>query len=426
MTTSKENISIYKKDNPDSKNLAVGMRSIQFAHQFTGGETSLDLLNLTTPSLLLSNGFVNASPAEIASAHLSVFGKNLKLALSRGLELKQFVHYLVKGNQIIFLGDLRSSGGALADEILIGEVHSVTTNSVVVGDVRFERGTVPVTSGQTTVNLGVSYKVNANPSNQIGDVKLKLNGIELVRNTGNATASPSADGHYQEIDSGNGYGTTILLNNPPIADGIVSFEMGVRLSSGDLEIWNKLEVIDGILLKLAEDVKDLGPYDITRYLSASPSAIERRLFGDLVQSLVTSKQDKIQHKWQQKFLSSTVTLNTTLGDLTFNNLTIGKTYRVYMYVVMGDSSGPDSQINLDIYNGSTFIAGSNHTSDAATGISNGGYGITSRPFVATATTVTFISSGMSGTDNIVGTGAANATNAILEELPNHVVTNEWT
>jgi hypothetical protein len=103
-----------------------------------------------------------------------------------------------------------------------------------------------------------------------------------MRNVSNATAAPAADGNYQEINSGSGVGTTIQFNNAPVGqDDAIIVEFGMDMA-GDIAISGNLDALYGSILKLAEDVKDLGPYSISRYISANPSQTERRAFGDSV------------------------------------------------------------------------------------------------------------------------------------------------
>lgn len=273
---------------PNSKELSFGSKGIEFAHQFTGGELALNLNSaLNTPSIMSGNGFVNASPAEIASAYLGTFKKKLRLSLSRGIELKPYIHYVVTGNTIVFVGALRDTGGAQAGEIIFGQIEQVKANGMIVGDMRWFHGTVEVAVGQTLVNIGVNFKVNENADFQVGDVKLKQNGTSIYRNVGNATAGPTADGHYQENDAGNGYGTTVTLNAAPVGQpALIEYEVGVKLSSGDAQIWSDLERLEGSIIALSEDAAQgfYGDNDLTRYITSSPAAIERRGFGDLVQS----------------------------------------------------------------------------------------------------------------------------------------------
>lgn len=291
--TAREDIAIGQTHRQDSKSLAFGSRTIHFAHKFVGGETSLDLLNLTTPVELSANGFVNASPTEIAAAHLSSFKRNVRLALSRGpsgLPLMPFGHYVISGNQLNFVGSLVSSGGALPGEILFGEIVTVPQNSIVIGDMEFLHGTFELLPGQSLVNIGYPYKVGKNETNgQVGDLKLKRNGVAIYRNVGNAAASPSANGNFHEDDSGNGYGTTATMNVPAgVQSDIIEWEIGFKVSSGEQGLYAALESLEGSIIKLAEDAayNFYGDTDKSRYIAASPAAVERRSFGDIVASLL--------------------------------------------------------------------------------------------------------------------------------------------
>ncbi len=330
--TAREDIAVGLNEIQDSKDQVFGYKTIQFAHKFTGGETSLDLLNLTTPSELSSSGFVNASPTEIAAAHLSVFKKNLSVSLSRGpsgLELKPFAHYITSGNQITFIGNLRDSGGAQAGEILFGEIVTVPTNSIVVGDVRWIRGTRIISVGQTLINIGYPYKIGENESEgQVGVLKLKRNGVSIYRNIGNATASPSADGNFHEDDSGNGYGTTATLNVAPVGQSdLIEFEVGIQISSGDMGLWSALEAMEGSIIKLSDDAayNFYGDTDLSRYIATSPSAIERRAFGDLLTSAIErivtleTRRQEIKYDGRAGFGSSATHIP-FFSNVTFNNL----------------------------------------------------------------------------------------------------------
>lgn len=128
----------------------------------------------------------------------------------------------------------------------------------------------------------------------------------------------------------------------------------------------------------------------------------------------TEVQTVTKTKWQQKYLAGNTSSAGILTALTFNNLTIGKTYRVGLHV---DFQGTGAK-RIDIYNGATQL-----TRLEMSGGSSELNTFTSKIFVATATTVTFdfavASSQLQGSD-------LTSTSAILEELPNHELTTQWT
>jgi hypothetical protein len=125
-------------------------------------------------------------------------------------------------------------------------------------------------------------------------------------------------------------------------------------------------------------------------------------------------------KWQRKQNAVQYTANQTdIPSMRFSNLTIGKTYRLSMQisVINGDSS---AQV-FAIHNGSAIAAVSNKT----TSVNNNDRSIagTSTIFMATATTLTF---NYVEFDPAGQLDAGEDTFAVLEELPNHEVTTDWT
>lgn len=135
--------------------------------------------------------------------------------------------------------------------------------------------------------------------------------------------------------------------------------------------------------------------------------------------------------YQEKFLTVDLTANTSdIADLRFSNLEIGKTYRVTAYlnckfltstgngvflIVRNDTGNPGMKLQVG------FAQNTSGTGDEMQGIFGG-----STVFVATTTTMTC--------DAIVASGASmessatlnNTTRVLLEELPGHSVTTQWT
>ena len=129
-----------------------------------------------------------------------------------------------------------------------------------------------------------------------------------------------------------------------------------------------------------------------------------------------------QTKCQTKYLSANVNTNTTLTDLTFSNLTIGKKYRVYFSGLLTPSS--DSSIGvLVLHNGATVT---NQVCGNNVGVSQC-KSTSVADFTASTTTLTFDTDGFANTSQILfGNGAANFTFARLCQLPDtYVDTDEW-
>jgi hypothetical protein len=285
-TFGKQAISIRKKDVTPSRSPAVATRKIRFAHKATLGQTVIDMNALVTPSLEMPT-FVNASAAEIAAARLTLNRKNLSLKSSLAGMLIQDLDFVpVTATTILLLGNYATVGAA-DGEIFEGVIDQVPVSDLIVSEGRNIKGTVEVAVGVTSVNLGSIFKVNENAAMQIGAVKIWRNGVLQARNTGNATASPSADGNYQEMDAGNGYGTTITLNvAPAVQSDLIQFEIGFQIYNGDIQIFSDLERQQGMIQKLAADAAVAFGNPITDYLTASPTEQERRAFGDLVLSIL--------------------------------------------------------------------------------------------------------------------------------------------
>lgn len=280
----KEDIGFRKKRVPETSQGVAVPSIIRFAHKFTGGEVSFSLLNMTTPTLEMP-GFTNPSPSVIAGSGIAANSSALRLYISSGGRMVEFESYKVFGSTIQFLGVL--ANGMPANTIVYGEIAAVAANPIVVGDGRFIRKSYSLAVGATSCPLGITYKVGVNlgTSDQIGDIKVYRNGVLQMRNVGNATAAVNADGNYQEIDAGNGYGTSITFNTPPVgqADSIL-VEMGYQIASGQMQIWSDIERLQGAIQALAVDAAIGFGQPIANYLSANATELERRAFGDSLTS----------------------------------------------------------------------------------------------------------------------------------------------
>lgn len=130
-------------------------------------------------------------------------------------------------------------------------------------------------------------------------------------------------------------------------------------------------------------------------------------------------------KHQQKFLSADATVaSADHTDLKFSNLEIGKMYKATMHVQFNFSgSAGNAQLQMK-HNGSILTEARYDSPDSTTNaiVSETHYAI----FEATATTVIFESIGLNVARALAGNGAADETWTMLEELPNHKVTTQWT
>lgn len=90
----------------------------------------------------------------------------------------------------------------------MGNLSSFTNSTVAPQIV----ATGTLAAGQTDFGTSLAFPVNQYPTQQVGAVLVYLDGQLLLRNVGNATAAPTADGNYQEVDAGNGFSILIRLN----------------------------------------------------------------------------------------------------------------------------------------------------------------------------------------------------------------------
>lgn len=287
--TAKEDISILREDVPESRQLAKTIKTLVFKHEATAGQTLIDLNNLTAPTSALANGFPQPTAGELSAANLMANKKNFRLKSSRGVELEQYEDFIITGNmRVQLIGNIADLGGALAGEIFTGYISPVVTNAYPTTDAQLKKKTYTLPAGQTVLNLGLTYKVGVGltTGEQVGALDVILDGVEQFRNVGNAAASPSADGNYQEVDAGNGTGTTIQFNVAAAYDRTVIVKFGV-VAAGDYSLISDMEAMMGSLMQVAQDAATEFDYPLSRYLTANPSAAERRAFGDAVLALLT-------------------------------------------------------------------------------------------------------------------------------------------
>lgn len=145
---------------------------------------------------------------------------------------------------------------------------------------------------------------------------------------------------------------------------------------------------------------------------------------ELVDQIIvtTGFNSKTKTKFQIKTLPANVITSGAIASLTFNNLTIGKSYRIGGQVY-GDHNGVANSVNLglEFYDGATYL-GVCYSKDVS-----GQEEWTDSPnilYVATATSMVVNCSRTGG--RIRGNGTRTLTYLTLEELPNHEVTTQWT
>lgn len=228
MATGLNTLSIRKRDLEGQKSLALGFKNLSFAHKAALGETGITLSALVTPSSEMPT-YSAPSPTDLAGAKLFINRKNLTLVSSHKGILQQDLSYVVSSNDRINFKDFTSEDG----EIFTGYIDSNSRTGLQVVDASPLVATGTVGIGATQFAVGTPYEVNKFSAQQQGAILVFVDGVLQFRNTGNAAASPSADGNYHELSS-----TVIEFNTP---------EAYVR---------NVVVVSNGLLVNAPDDSRD--------------------------------------------------------------------------------------------------------------------------------------------------------------------------
>jgi hypothetical protein len=409
----KANISLSKKDLSKSRIPPVASRNVVFYHKATAGQLTINLLSLTMPTVDMPTA-VQATNPEISGAQLMVNKKNLDLTSSSNGKLIQGLDYVVVDSYTISLIGPYIGVGAEVDEIFVGTINSAPISDLVVASAKSVDKTYTLAVGSTVLNLGREYKVGSNPFESIGSIKVFVNGVLALRGS-----------DYIEVDSGNGYGTTIQFFTAPVSiPHQVAVDFGVMAITDNNAI-GAIENLGGAIKKIADDLAVVAGTSATDYYNASPSEVERRTFGDTILSL-NSKFDTTQNlsaytktRWQQKTLATNIGTFGVITNLSFSNLTIGKVYRYSYNISYRNSNTANSYGYSSInHNGSVIdiVRSFNAVPTIGDTVSNSGSVI----FTAAATTVLF------NFDSASGKEVGATSRAILEELPNHEITTAWT
>lgn len=277
--------SIRKRDILGQKLPPSGQKTVVFAHEFaSAGLLTLDLGALSAPASLTSQGFVQPSTAELQNANLKFYRNSLTLISSDKGVLQDYLDYNVTDNNTIEF--TATFAGSVVGEIIQGIIRPLNKGASLVADVEQIDETGTLAAGDTDIQLGKSFAVNKNPNYQVGAVQVEIDGQLVYRNVGNATAAPSADGDYEEVDSGNGRSVLIRMNQ---ADG--SNDRAYRVSSTVFSVINpegslrdEIERQAGVLNKIKSTTAALAGVPETD-LDAAPTQVQLTQFGDrLVQA----------------------------------------------------------------------------------------------------------------------------------------------
>jgi len=279
--TGKGLISLRKLDVEGSKPIALGFKKLVFAHRATIGETGISLTALVTPPAMLALGFVQPTAAEITTAQLTFFRKNLRLTSSVSGEMVDYVKYTIGSNsRINFVGFTAAAG-----EVFVGVIDHAPVTGIQVADAAVAVSTGDLAALTVDFNTVSAFEVNKYPFTQVGSVLVYVDGVLQLRNIGNVTAAPAAPGAYQEINNGSGLGTTIRFNNTS-----VSIRKIVVVSNGTL-VNRSNSSRDQAIESLAGQVDVMIPYLATvaavaqTTFQAAPNNVDIKTFADKVVAL---------------------------------------------------------------------------------------------------------------------------------------------
>lgn len=138
---------------------------------------------------------------------------------------------------------------------------------------------------------------------------------------------------------------------------------------------------------------------------------------------LNSNMDGNKTKWMKKSLTSSVSSTTSdISDLQFNGLVSGKTYRVFASAdILVNGSSTREDVIMAVQHDATTILNVYARIDGA-GDHGGNNAGNCTIFTATAASLN-VNVTVNGTGNLLS--GSVATFIILEELPNHVETNQW-
>lgn len=403
---------------------AVGFKKLVAKHEASAGDTQIDLGSLSLPAESAANGFVQPSLSDLTATNIQQFKENVTLSSGRGV-WNQFEDYVITGANKITLLVSAEEGEIFTIKI---DLEARTGNNIV------DAAPISVTdildAGLTDFSVG-PFETNKFPNSQHGAVKVFVDGQLVYRNVNN---QPDGDGDYYEVPV-DGLSTVIRFNTADTEDrqvSVVSNGALVERPSGSQQAY--LEILSGQIDAVIQTVADLAGVPETDF-QANPNEVDLRAFGDRVIDLERLTDEATgtefgtvkKNRWQQKFLSADVTTdNTDMGDIQFNNLIIGRTYRISGPIAfLVDATDVNTTVTIGSAAGGvgTIYGSITQTRDDAGDVSPVVHA--NIVFVAVSTSVYFRTGTLGAGSAIKGNGSSNETSPILEELNNYESTTDF-
>lgn len=272
----------YKKiDRVTDKPVALGVKKLVCWHKFSSaGLTDIDLTSLTMPTELSSLGLSNPSTSSLLSANMYLSRENVKVVSSSHNGLMRGLSFDVISNSLIRLKNgARSSVG----EIIEITIDPVNTTGIIGVDGTVIVQTGQLTTGQTDIVVNQYFTYNKYSSQQIGDVIIKIDGIEQFRNVGN---SVSGAGNYYEIaPSAGNLSNTIRLNAAVVGTKNYSIvSNGIVAERPTAAVMAAIQTMSATIDQLVQDLALVTANPTSRY-QLSPSAPDQAMFSNVVKSI---------------------------------------------------------------------------------------------------------------------------------------------
>lgn len=312
--------SIKKIELTESSLNGAYYQDIEFYHQANAGDTEINLSSLILPAEAIAEGFVNPSTAALYSAKIKQNRSNVILKSYRGPWIDRIDYTVVSSSRIIL------KQPAEEGEVFHCVIRNVVRNTFENPDLQNIVAVGTLALGQTTFNVGKQFRINENASTQIGEI-LVFRGNTLammLRNVGNITASSTADGNYQEIDNGDGWGSTIKFNDPcsnAAGELVVVISTGRLLERPSGSMLQELEALQGYIDSIVPYVENLADLPAGT-IKAAPTNVDLKAFGNkvlAVENRVSVLETPPAGVYASAWCSANFTANLTT-PINFNNI----------------------------------------------------------------------------------------------------------
>ncbi|MCK5666601.1 MAG: hypothetical protein KAI17_24085, partial [Thiotrichaceae bacterium] len=328
------------------------VRTLKFAHKAVAGEVIIDLANLTEPPEMASNGFTNPNLSQLLQAN--VFKNRNDLEIHRAgyaSDLEDFLSYTVIDSKTIKLNLTVEEGDVFVGRIKSKQSVNLSENRPIVASELLAEGVVDFVIGDPLdLNRFAGVQLDAFTVHRAKQVSPGVFDPPILQ-LKKLNNDSGADGNYHILDAGNGQGNTLRFEDAGGIDGdliIVHGPSNIEREPSSLQ--SQMEAVSGAQNDIVDFIND--NFDPETPLTPStPTYIDLRTHGADVVNLKNLYDTALKlsvftkTKFQTKILTADVTTDTDIGDLQFNNLTIGKHYRIGgPMTIFGGGSNDNLQI----------------------------------------------------------------------------------